>query len=197
MGHFSEKYIRKGLIFFRELIKVGALEDLQEDLLKKLAEDEFVGFHCSDGKYSIDLIDHIRRYSGQPHFISLNGAAVLLVPDRLEFADDRATLYRHADEAWHEFEKGKGFVNLTHFPCGKCFKHAIEPPQNIIRTYDGASDISTMLRIPRVRVMPLIQIHWNYFEHENGDPLVCRTYKIKQSCKTEAPRIWQQIQQVA
>jgi len=198
LGHFDEKYLADGLELCRRLIECKALEIIDGERLKHLARGGIVGFKCADGKYAGDIADHIRCFTDEPHFLSLNGTALLLLPDMEEFAEDRRVLYKHAREAWAELKKGTTIVPLTHFPCGKAHKHDISLVANLLRTYDAAADIARELGVDRRVVVPMIHIHWNVIETTNGNPYKhCRTYKIKISCNTEAPRLWQQLTQAA
>ncbi len=198
MGHFSETYVRKGLEFYKRLIACGALERIEVEVLRHLARGGVVGFKCADGKYTGEIVDHIRQFTEEPHFLALNGTALLLVPDREEFSEDRRVLYKHATEAWAELKKGTSILPLTHFPCGKALKHGIDPAQNVIRTYLGAGDIATVLNVDRKLIVPAIHIHWNAVEHANGDRnKYCRTYKIKELCLHKAAEIWAELQKAA
>lgn len=198
MGHFTEQYVRRGLEFYKRLIACSALERIEVELLRQLARGGIVGFKCADGKYTGEIVDHIRQFTEEPHFLSLNGTALLLLPDREEFAEDRRVLYRHAREAWAELQKGTAIMPLTHFPCGKALKHGIDPAENVIRTYNGAADIARELSVPRRLIVPAIHIHWNAVEHANGDAKkFCRTYKIKERCLRKATEIWAELLQAA
>ncbi len=195
MRIFTEQYMKLGLELYKRLIACGALERIEVERLRHLSRGGIVGFKCSDGKYAGEIVDHIRQFTEEPHFLSLNGTALLLMPDREEFAEDRRVLYRHAKESWAELQKGTAILPLTHFPCGKAFKHGIDPAQNVVRTYLGADDIATELSVSRRLVVPAIHIHWNAVEHANGDAKkFCRTYMIKASCVQRAPEIWNELQ---